>query len=976
MSGTKFNDVLAGSNEDATTLLPLAQGGSTGYLGSALDAQGIALINGLQQVLGAGVTSFAAGDIILGGDGSDSITGNAGDDIIDGDKWLDVQIGVFAVNDPNHTGTPISLHKSMTTLAAQMFSGAINPGQLSIVRTIRNSTTEEANGTTIDSDGVADVDTANFLGNRSEYTFSATADGQVIVSHAIEDSLDGTDRLRNIERVNFADDNPLNIIVGTPNNDVLNGTAQDDLILGLDGNDVLNGGDGNDILVGGPNGPSTTSTFIDNFDGAVSYADNNGTASFNGGWVETNDGATNPSTGDMAISGGRLRFFESTDGNETISRAANLTGFNSATVSFAYEGDDLDNGENVVVEAFNGSGWDILQDGTLGGDGTGTFSAALSAAQIGAHTAIRFRAQGTFEAGENFYINDFIITASAAESLNGGAGDDTYSINFGDGTDIINETSGIDRISVAGTVLPAAPAALTGLNMFEVTTGAGNDNLVIQFNGQQITVTDHFDTAGEAVEAITFNGSTYEGYVLTGDYALSTDDAGGRDAAVGVNTALIGTTGGDTLTGNTGFDLLFGHDGNDVLNGGLGEDLLVGGVGNDTLDGGDDLDNLVGGDGNDTYIDDTFEDVIIETATGGTDTIETLAATYSLALLANIENLSYEGVDADPFAGTGNALNNVISGGDLNDSLDGGLGADTLVGGLGDDTYVVDNAGDIVDEDADEGVDRVNASVSHTLGANVDNLTLTGVAAINGTGNALANDMDGNTGDNQLFGGGGDDNINGNDGVDLIDGGSGNDTLSGGDGGDADIIIGGAGDDNIDVGSGNDIIRYTAEGFGNDEIVNFDATGGSATTQDLIDLSALGITAANFGTRVTIQDVVDAGTDDTRVTVRNAAGATIGTIFIQEVDGNDITSTDFLLAGPPVAPLPGATNGANNLVGTAGNDTIIALQGNDTVDGAAGDDTIVWNSNAADPTDGRDVVNGGTEGTAGDTFVINGRAWC
>ena len=68
----------------------------TGYLGSALDAQGIALITGLQAVLGAGVTSFAAGDIILGGDGSDLIQGNAGDDIIDGDKWLNVRIGIMS----------------------------------------------------------------------------------------------------------------------------------------------------------------------------------------------------------------------------------------------------------------------------------------------------------------------------------------------------------------------------------------------------------------------------------------------------------------------------------------------------------------------------------------------------------------------------------------------------------------------------------------------------------------------------------------------------------------------------------------------------------------------------------------------------------------------------------------------------------------------------------------------------------------
>ncbi len=49
--------------------------------------------------------------------------GPGGDDIIDGDKWLDVQIGVFAAGDRNHTGAPIALHNSMTTLAASMFDG-------------------------------------------------------------------------------------------------------------------------------------------------------------------------------------------------------------------------------------------------------------------------------------------------------------------------------------------------------------------------------------------------------------------------------------------------------------------------------------------------------------------------------------------------------------------------------------------------------------------------------------------------------------------------------------------------------------------------------------------------------------------------------------------------------------------------------------------------------------------------------------
>ena len=709
LSGTQFNDILTGSDVIAEERLPFAQGGSEGYRGSQLTKEGVARIAGLREVLGltqaqfdalaANSVAYNAGEIILGGDGSDIITGRGGDDIIDGNKWLNVRIGIMAGFDANGPlGAEIALVngqpqdiRSMTSpvtltvngvtatkpLSTWMFQGAINPGQLQIVREIKTDTTP------------GDIDVARYQGARTDYAFSATTDGQVIVTDITELNLDGSDKLRGIEQVRFGATDTLNIIVGTAGNDTLTGTAQDDLMLGLGGNDTLNGNAGNDVLVGGA-------------------------------------------------------------GND---------------------------------------------------------------------------------------------------ALNGGLGNDTYSFSTGDGNDTIQEAGGTDRISIA------AGATLTTLSFNEVVSlGTDNDNLVIGYNDQQITVLDHFDTAGEVVETVNFNGSTFNGYLLDGDYVISADDTGERTAAAGVNTVLVGSNVaflGNSLTGNTGNDLLFGHDGNDDLDGGLGEDLLVGGAGNDTLDGGDDLDALVGGAGNDTYIDDTFEDLIVELANGGTDTIETLAATYSLATLANIENLIYTGLDADPFVGTGNDLSNRIEGGDLNDTLDGGIGVDMLVGGLGDDTYVVDNVGDVVDEDAGEGDDRVNSSVTHTLGADVENLTLTGVALINGTGNALANDMDGNSAANQLFGGGGDDNITGNGGADFIDGGTGNDILAGGAGADTDIIIGGAGDDDIDVGnnSGNDLIRYTASGFGADEVFNFDASGGTAATQDLIDLTALGITANNFAAR-------------------------------------------------------------------------------------------------------------------------------
>jgi Ca2+-binding RTX toxin-like protein len=447
LSGTKFNDVLKGTQDVAADRAPLSAGGTTGYLGSVLDAEGIALIAGLQEVLGAGVTSFDGGDIILGGDGSDTITGNAGDDIIDGDKWLDVQIGVFAANDPDHTGTPSELHSSMTSLAARMFSGEINPGRLSIVRTIRDSNAQP------DNDGIADVDRAVFSGARAEYDIDFNPDGTITVAHTGGLANDGTDTIRNVEVLDFTDQD---LLLQAPTLD-LNGDAT----------------------------VTTNGQYADNFNNSA-LNNSTGTTTWATSWAETGDnGGTNSATaGQITIDNGAnvMRFGDNdTDagnGTATIQRTVNLAGVTSATVSYSYAENSFDAGEIVTVTFSDDGSFGAGHVQTVqvidGASGSGNITNVPLTGTFTANAAIRFVVSGTnnSSATDAVSIDNLSIATTTTTVVPGTPGNNyetTYNENAAGGVAIAAGA----LITDDGATIASARVVLTNASAGDVLSAVG-----------------------------------------------------------------------------------------------------------------------------------------------------------------------------------------------------------------------------------------------------------------------------------------------------------------------------------------------------------------------------------------------------------------------------------------------------------------------------------------------------------------------
>jgi Ca2+-binding RTX toxin-like protein len=394
--------------------------------------------------------------------------------------------------------------------------------------------------------------------------------------------------------------------------------------------------------------------------------------------------------------------------------------------------------------------------------------------------------------------NDTLNGGDGNDNLSGGDGDDTLSGGGGE-DDVLNGGAGIDTVSYVGTPLGPSETYLVDVNLDE---GYG------YISGGIYTGTDSLSQIENAW------GSSYNDQLVGDDQA----------------NLLEGFSGDDNIVGGAGNDTLLGDSGNDVLGGNAGADTMIGGSGVDSL-----------------YYLESPEGIVIDLASGaasGGDAegdvfsqIEHVIGTaYDDSLYGDdFANVLY-GEDGDDIL-QGRGGNDSLDGSFGNDLLDGGTGADTLYGYKGNDTYVVDNAGDTVTEDAtSDGTDLVKSSVSFVLPSNIEKLSLTGSANINGGGNGLANSIVGNTGNNTLSGGSGNDTLRG---------GHGSDTVTGGSGADVFVFADGDGFDTVtDFANGSD--RFNLKGVpGVDSFSDLDVIDNGATVT--VDYGTGSFTISNVG---------------------------------------------------------------------------------------------------------------------------------
>jgi Ca2+-binding RTX toxin-like protein len=917
----------------AVTLTGTVAGQS--LVGGALDDTLYGL-GGDDRLYGNGGTDLlfggAGNDFLQGGAGADSLTGGTGNDIYVVDA-LDTVLelpgeGTDTVRTAIASYALQANFENLVYTGTGPFAGTGNAESNRIYGGVGSDTLNGlANSDWLQGGGGDDV---YFVDVATDAVFELPNEGNdVVYSTAISYALSA-----NLEQLVLdigavsgtgnASDNALygnaaaNQLNGADGNDILLGNAGDDVLIGGNGNDNLNGGAGVDIMTGGAGNDVYIVDTVDDqvFENAgegndVVYTSGNytlragvsvevlltdapvATTAINLSGNEFGNAITGNAGANILLGNGGDDALIGLAGNDTLDGGAGLDITNGGL------GDDIhivDSADDVVLEAA-GEGRDLV------------FASASYVLRPGVSVELLLTTNQAGTAAINLSGNeiDNIIQGNAGSNILFGGGGADVLLGFG-GDDFLNGGTGAD-----------------------IMTGGLGDDIYFTDTIDDIVL----ENAGEGRDIVytTSNYTLRQG--VSAEFLLA--DPASSTAAIN----LSGNEIANTIQGNAGDNILFG---------GGGDDLILGNAGNDTLDGGAGADTLIGGTGDDVYFVDNAGDVVSELASEGRDTVYS-SISYTLGSSVHAEVLI-----ADPAVGAvainltgngnantiqGNAADNMLSGGggdDVlvggagNDALDGGTGADTMIGGLGNDVYFVDNASDVIVENASEGTDSVYASANYTLanGVEIENIyadPAAGTALILLSGNSLANSLYGRGGIDVLSGGAGNDQLFGYAGDDRLDGGVGD-----------DIMTGGLGDDYYFVDSVGDVIVENA-GEGYDYV--------------FVSLSDYTLPAG-----LSIEGLAIADRQST--TAQNLTGNELSNL----IDGSDGANTIDGGDGPDLLYGEG---GNDILLGGNGIDLLFGQGGNDTMTGGAGADRFRFDTSLA--TAGIDTITDFAPGS--DSISLN-----
>ena len=747
---------------------------------------------------------------------------------------------------------------------------------------------------------------------------------------------DGNDKIFGLEGADT--------LSGDAGTDHLYGDEGDDTLLGYEDGDYLYGGEGADLLYGGANGDylegglGNDTYFVELGEGADTIHDDDSTE----GNVDTlvlgegilpesivlertetdlkltiagtEDSITLKEWGTDPARYGveRIEFSDGTVWTtETLKDLLvvgtdaddSLLGFARADQMEGYGGDDSISGRGGSDTINGGDGADRL----YGGDGSDTINGGSGADTLygdeGSDTLTGGAGRDYLSGGED---DDILDGGADNDILYGDTGNDVYLFGYGSGQDTVR-----DHDATAGNVDTIQLGE--GLTPDDITIVRDGLNLVLSIKDSTdtLTVTRPYwgDENEYKIEQIVFADGTVWGESEIDQMLIQ---------GTAADDILVGYYGvGDTIHGYEGSDSIYGRSGSDVLDGGTGNDTLEGEAGNDTLLGGDGADTLIGGDGADILDGGAGADALF----GGSTIIGygSVGTNGNDTYLFGAESGQDTILDWDQSAGNVDTilLDDSITPDDvtlrrvwdnLQVSITGSDATLTVTYWFSNESteYQVERIefsdGTIWDADAiklavlagtpenDVLLGYSSADTIEGLAGNDDIQGLDGDDYISaGDGNDT---VTGDAGNDTLLGGDGRDTLSGGDGSDTLTGGDASDTLSGGDG--DDTLRGGAGADTLQGGSGNDTYEF-GSGFGQDTITDYDTTAGNVDTivlgTDVLP-SDVTLTAGDNDLFVSIN-----GTDDSLKLSKWFSGDAWKIEQIQFSDGTVLTPDEMILSG-------------------------------------------------------------------------------